>query len=97
MLEKKEVGRPEGDNKKPDKMSGFSETAEKVAKETGVTSRTIHRDAQLAEAVEELTQDIPKEILKQNPNRMLLHYIRNHVKSEGVRRQDKTKTYLTYF
>jgi len=66
LLEKKEVGRPKGDNKNSDKMSDFSETAQKVAQETGVASRTIHRDAQLAQAVEDL-KDIPIEILKQNP------------------------------
>lgn len=42
-------------------------TREKIAKETGVHPITIHRDAQLAEAVEELTKEIPKEVLKQNP------------------------------
>jgi len=35
-------------------------TSEKIAQETGVSHMTIKRDAQLAEAVEELTQEIPK-------------------------------------
>ena len=35
-------------------------THQKIAKETGVSAPTIIRDAQLAEAVEELTQEIPK-------------------------------------
>jgi len=38
-------------------------TREKIAKETGVSHDTIHRDAQLAQAVEDL-KDIPIEILK---------------------------------
>ena len=61
LLEKKEVGRPKENGIK---MIPFKRTYEKIAKETGVASRTIHRDAQLAEAVEELTQEIPKEVLK---------------------------------
>jgi len=63
LLEKKEVGRPEGNGIK---MIPFKRTREKIAKETGVSAPTIIRDAQLAEAVEDL-KDIPIEILKKNP------------------------------
>ena len=66
-MEKKEIGRPKGDNKNSEIFSEFSDTADKIAKETGVTTRTVYNDAQLAQAVEELTKEIPKEILKQNP------------------------------
>ena len=72
MLEKKEVGRPKGDNKNPEIFSEFSETAQKIAEETGVTSRTVYNDALLTQAVEELTQHIPREILKQNPKQDII-------------------------
>ena len=72
LLEKKEVGRPKGDNKNPEIFSEFSETAQKIAEETGVTSRTVYNDALLAQAVEELTQHIPREILKQNPKQDII-------------------------
>ena len=47
-------------------------TREKIAQETGVSAPTIIRDAQLAEAVEELTKEIPKEVLKQNPKKDII-------------------------
>ena len=55
-------------------------TREKIAKETGVSAPTIIRDAQLAEAVEELTQEIPKEVLKQNPKKdIILGALQPHI------------------
>jgi len=71
FLEKKEVGRPKGDNKNSEIFSDFSETAQKVAKETGVTSRTVYNDALLAQAVEDL-KEIPREVLKQNPKKDII-------------------------
>ena len=72
MLEKKEVGRPKEENGKCVQNEHIL-TRSKIAKETGVSPLTIHRDAQLAQAVEELTQDIPKEVLKQNPKQDILY------------------------
>ena len=69
LLEKKEVGRPEN---VADFATLSERTREKVAKETGVSPRTITNDALLAQAVEELTQHIPREILKQNPKQDII-------------------------
>jgi len=65
LLEKKEVGRPKRENEKS-VQNAHIKTRDKVAEEMGVNTATIHRDVQLAEAVEDL-KDIPIEILKQNP------------------------------
>jgi len=56
-LEKKEPWRPK---KEKGAENLRLKTREKIAKEMGVSHDTIYRDAQLAEAVEELTQEIPK-------------------------------------
>jgi len=64
LLEKKEVGRPKEKLGQNDPII----TRQKVANETGVSPKTIQRDAQLAEAVENL-KEIPKEVLKQNPRK----------------------------
>jgi len=73
LLEKKEAGRPQKKlGKNCAKMAQFSEgTREKIAQETGVSPRTIVRDAGLAQAVEDL-KEIPKEILKQNPKKDII-------------------------
>jgi len=86
LLEKKEVGRPKGVHFE------HLKTREKIAQETGVSSLTIHRDAQLAEAVEELTKEIPKEILKQNPKKDIIElYHKPKEKREKIIRMIKEK------
>ena len=67
LLEKKEPWRPKGVHFE------HLKTRDKIAQETGVSPLTIYRDAQLAQAVEELTKEIPKEILKQNPKQDILY------------------------
>ena len=66
LLEKKEPWRPKG------VQNEHLKTRDKIAQETGVSPLTIHRDALLAQAVEELTQHIPREILKQNPKQDII-------------------------
>jgi len=63
LLEKQSHG---GVREKASVKNLHLKTREKIAKETGVSPRTIIYDAQLAEAVEDL-KDIPIEILKKNP------------------------------
>ena len=63
LLEKKEPWRP---SKEKGVQNAHLKTRDKIAEETGVSAPTIIRDAQLAEAVEDL-KEIPIEILKQNP------------------------------
>lgn len=53
--EKKQPHAPSGARvEKPDNLSGFSETADRLADELKVTGRTIHRDAQFTRAVDAL-------------------------------------------
>ena len=76
LLEKKEVGRPKEQLCKNCTIS----TKDKISQETGVSPRTIIYDAQLAEAVEELTKEIPKEVLKQNPKKdIILGALQPHI------------------
>jgi len=72
LLEKQSHGGQIPYSKGSEKISDPSETAQKIAEETGVTSRTVYNDALLAQAVEELTQHIPREILKQNPKQDII-------------------------
>jgi len=60
-----------------------SKTYDKIAQETGVSRETVKRDAQLAQAVEDL-KEIPKEVLKQNPWRP---------KASGQNDQDPTVSF----
>ena len=72
MLKKQSHGGQIPYSKGSEKISDPSETAQKIAEETGVTSRTVYNDALLAQAVEELTQHIPREILKQSPKQDII-------------------------
>jgi len=71
LLEKQSHGGQIPYSKGGEKISPPSETAQKVAKETGVTSRTVYNDALLAQAVEDL-KEIPREVLKQNPKKDII-------------------------
>lgn len=69
---KKEVRNPEGAGGKSGKIvkgknCPKQSTAEVVAKETGVSARTVKNDAQFAEAVEELGIDYVRHSIKRKP------------------------------
>jgi len=60
-LEKKNIGAPENNinaSKQKKKISPFGSTSEKIAKETGVTDRTIKNDAKFSENVDKIRKDV---------------------------------------
>ncbi|MEM7385134.1 MAG: hypothetical protein AAF514_09340, partial [Verrucomicrobiota bacterium] len=65
--QKKETPNPEGENQHSKVVKGQNDpqptTAQKVAKQTGVSEKTVKRDAQFAEAVETLGPEKEKEIM----------------------------------
>jgi hypothetical protein len=59
-LEKKEVGHPEN---QCGHFGHIKRTAEKIAEETGVSARTVRRDAKFAKAVDELPSEEKQKVL----------------------------------
>jgi len=59
-LEKKAIGHPEQCGQNDHKAE---RTAEKIAKETGVSAKTVRRDAKFAEGVDKLPPEEKKKVL----------------------------------
>jgi hypothetical protein len=88
-LEKNEPHRPEGKGSQNDHVN--LRTAERIAQDTGVSSRTVQRDGEFAEAVDELPPEEKKEILSGKSKKTKKHVTETHRKKTKPKKRKITK------